>query len=114
MFPTEGIDAYHFFLVFLCVLLADGIAVQQFVIDIVRIVSLFALLLLFDGLFDHTHDNLLKVVQRHKVSSDDVAVTVVVILLEQQQFFSGGEGGLDEFDNVSEGEVDSNVEIAKP
>jgi hypothetical protein len=56
----------------------------------------------------------LQVILSHQVSSDRVAIVVVVVLLEKQQFFLGGEGRLDELDDISKGEVDCNIEIAEP
>lgn len=82
MFARESVDPENFFLIFFGVLLADSIAIKQFIIDIIRIVSLLALLLLFHSLLHHLHYDFLKVIDCHKVSSDHVAIVVVIILLE--------------------------------
>ena len=114
MFDAESVDSDNFFLIFFSILLADGIAIEQFIVNVVRIVSFLALLLPLYRLLHHPHDDLLQVILSHQVSSDRVAIVVVVVLLEKQQFFLGGEGRLDELDDISKGEVDCNIEIAEP
>lgn len=83
MFSAEGADPYHFLLVLFGVLFADGIAIQQLIIDVVGIVSLLALFLLLYCLFYHSHHYFLEVVQGHQICSYVVSVVVVIILLEE-------------------------------
>jgi hypothetical protein len=62
MFLAEGVDSDDFLLVLLGILLADGVAIEQFIINIIRVISFLALFLLFDGLLHHLHHYLLQVV----------------------------------------------------
>ena len=100
MLPAKGIDPDNFFLILFSVVLANGIAIKQFIINIVRIVPFFALLLLPYRLLHHPHHYLLQVILSHQVSSDSVAVVVVIVLFEKQQFLFGREGRLNKLNHI--------------
>lgn len=112
--PAEGVDSNHLLLVLFGVLFADGIAIQELVLDIVRVESFLALLLSPHCLLHHLHHYLLQVVVSDQIGSYAVPVVVVVVLFEQQQFLLRREGGLHEFYNVREGVIDGHVEVAEP
>ena len=114
MFSAESINSDNFFFIFFSILLADGIAIEQFIVNVVRIISFLALLLSPYRLLHHSHNDLLQIILSHEVSSNRITIVVVVVLLKKQQFFLGGEGRLDELDDISKGKVYRNIEIAKP
>lgn len=62
MFPAKGIDSDNLLLILLRILLADGIAIKQLILDIIRVKPFLALFLPSYGLFHHLHDYLLEVV----------------------------------------------------
>ena len=113
MLPAKRIDPDHLLLVLLGVLLTNGIAIQQLIFNVIRVETLLALLFPSHCLLHHLHYYLLEVVVGDQLSCDAVSVVVVVVLLEEQQFLLGGEGRLHKFDDVGEGVVDCDVEVAE-
>lgn len=113
MLPAKSIDPYYLFLIFFCILLADSITIQQFILDIIRIEPFLALLLPPYCLLHHLHDYLLEVIVGHQFSSYAVSVVVVVVLFEEEQFLLGGEGRFHEFYDICEGVIHSHVEVAE-
>lgn len=83
MFAAKGIESYHFFLIFFSIVLADSVAIQQFVFNRIRIIPLLPYLLPSHCLFHHSHNYLLQVVEGNEISGNLVSCVVIVILFEE-------------------------------